>query len=140
MGKAVVFITGASAGIGAALARDYAARGADLVLCARREDRLQQIAEECKKISPSCNVLTLRVDVTSAEDLKLAVETCVRQFGKLDTAIANAGFGVTGKFEKLNIEDYRRQFETNVFAVLNTAYAVLPELKKVKGRFAVIGS
>jgi short-subunit dehydrogenase len=55
-------------------------------------------------------------------------------------AVANAGFGVVGPVEKLGVEDYRRQFETNVFGVLETVKASLPELRKTRGRLVLIGS
>src|SRR5262249_2213303 len=60
--------------------------------------------------------------------------------GAIDVAVANAGFGVIGKFGKLNIEDYRRQFETNVFGVLRTVYTTLEDLKKTRGRLVLMGS
>jgi short-subunit dehydrogenase len=64
----------------------------------------------------------------------------VRQWGKLDVAIANAGFGVVGPLKKLTVEDYRRQFETNVFGVLRTIYAALPEIEKTRGNIVIMGS
>ena len=55
-------------------------------------------------------------------------------------AVANAGFGVVGTVEKLGVDDYRRQFDTNVFGVLETIKACLPELRKTRGRLVLIGS
>ena len=54
--------------------------------------------------------------------------------GKLDVVVANAGFGVSGRLERLTLDDYRRQLETNVFGVLRTVYATLDDLKKSRGR------
>jgi short-subunit dehydrogenase len=79
-------------------------------------------------------------DVTRDGDLERAVAETVRQWGKLEVVIANAGFGVVGALKKLSLEDYRRQFETNVFGVLRTIYAALPEIEKTKGNIAIIGS
>jgi short-subunit dehydrogenase len=79
-------------------------------------------------------------DVTRDGDLERAVGESLRAFGKLDIAIANAGFGVIGSFKNLSTEDYRRQFETNVFGVLRTVYAALPEIEKAKGNIVIIGS
>jgi short-subunit dehydrogenase len=62
------------------------------------------------------------------------------KWGRLDVAIANAGFGVVGPLKRLSLEDYRRQFETNVFGVLRTIYAALPEIEKTEGHLAIIGS
>jgi short-subunit dehydrogenase len=61
-------------------------------------------------------------------------------FDKLDIVFANAGFGVVAPLKKLTLEDYRRQFETNIFGVLRTTYAALPELEKTKGTLVIIGS
>jgi short-subunit dehydrogenase len=134
----VVLITGASAGIGAALAREFSALGASLVLCARREDRLEALAGELR--GKAREVLVCRCDVTLPEDLARAVAAAEQRFGRLDVVIANAGFGVVGKVESLTAADFRRQFETNVFGVLSTVYAALPALKRSQGVLALLGS
>lgn len=142
MGKPIrsVLITGASAGIGEALVWAYAAKGAAIALCARRTDRLDAIAKECKATHPEAQFTTHACDVTKPEDLEKAVNEAVESFGSLDAVIANAGYGVGGKTERLKINDYRNQLETNVFGVLNTFYAALPHLKKSKGSFVIMGS
>lgn len=134
----VVFITGASAGIGAALAREFAHQGADLVLTARRVDRLDTLAQEIQKLGRKA--LPLACDVTQDGDLETAVQTALKEFGKIDIVIANAGFGVAGKLKKLTLGDYRRQFETNVFGVLRTIYASLNALKQSQGTLVLLGS
>lgn len=63
-----------------------------------------------------------------------------RRWGKLDIAIANAGFGVVGAFRDLSTADYRRQLETNVFGVLRTLYAALPDIEKTRGNMVIVGS
>jgi short-subunit dehydrogenase len=136
--RARVLITGASSGIGAALARAYARRGADLALCARRTDRLEQVAAACR--AAGARVLALACDVTRDGDLERAVAACERDFGGLDIAIANAGFAIKGRFAHLTLEDVRRQFETNVFGVVRTAKAALPALARTRGRLAIVGS
>lgn len=135
----VVLITGASSGIGEALALELARRGARLALAARRKDKLETLAARIKKEAGS-EALALECDVTRDGDLETAVAATVRKFGRLDVAIANAGFGVTGTIAELSVEDYRRQFETNVFGVLRTVKAVLEELKKSRGSLALLGS
>jgi short-subunit dehydrogenase len=130
----VFLITGASSGIGAALAKELDYRGAKLVLCARRLERLQTLALELK------HAVAVGCDVRKKEDLKRANLLALERFGKIDGVIANAGFGVAADFEDLTLEDYRNQFETNLFGVLGTAYACLEELKKTKGSFVLIGS
>jgi len=134
----VALITGASSGIGAALAKEFARQGADVVLVARREDRIRSLAEEIEKMGKRAVPLTC--DVRSADEISQAVTQARAKLGKIDIVVANAGFGVVGNVETLKTQDFRRQFETNVFGVLNTFYAVSEDLRKTKGRFAIIGS
>ena len=131
-------ITGASSGIGAGLAREFARHGADLVLLARRADRLATLATELERAGR--RVLALTADVTVDGDLDKAVAQARAALGRLDVVVANAGFGVVGPVERLALDDYRRQFETNVFGVLRTVHATLADLKASRGRLVVIGS
>jgi short-subunit dehydrogenase len=78
--------------------------------------------------------------VTQDGDLERVVQAGVSTLGKIDIVVANAGFGVTGSIANLKLEDYRRQFETNVFGVLRTVYASLDELKKNRGSLVLLGS
>ncbi len=134
----VVLITGASSGIGAALARELAREGARLVLMARRRERLDALGAELAAAGAQAVVHV--GDVTKRADLDAAVALAVERYGRLDVAIANAGFGVVGPLAKLGVEDYRRQFETNVFAAIETSRACLAELVKAQGRLVLIGS
>ncbi len=134
----VAFITGASSGIGAALAVEFAQRGADVAVAARRADRLEVVAEQIRKLGRRCLVLTC--DVTRDGDQERAVENTLEEFGRLDWAVANAGFGVAGAVHKLELDDFRRQFETNVFGVLRTVYACREALLESGGSLAIMGS
>jgi short-subunit dehydrogenase len=134
-----VVVTGASSGIGAELASQLAQAGAVLTLAARRREQLENLTQ---RIAAAGNPrpVVVECDVTRDGDLERAVAGAVGKWGKLDVAIANAGFGVVGAMKKLSLEDYRRQFETNVFGVLRTIYAALPELEKTQGRLVIISS
>lgn len=134
----VAFITGASSGIGAAMAREFARRGANVVLLARRWERLEALALEVRARGRSA--LTIRCDVTSDGDLEAAVEKTLEKYGRIDWVVANAGFGVAGAVHKLEIDDYRRQFETNVFGVIRTVQATREALIASRGAIAVMGS
>ncbi|MGH7279328.1 MAG: SDR family NAD(P)-dependent oxidoreductase [Candidatus Rokuibacteriota bacterium] len=134
----VVFITGASSGIGAALARRFAAEGAHLVLSARRVERLERLAAELT--SEGGQAIAVPCDVTREGDVEAAAARARQRFGRVDVVVANAGFGVVGPFERLTLDDYRRQFETNVFGVLRTVYATLDDLMRSRGRLVLIGS
>lgn len=133
-----VFITGASSGIGAALAREFAKRGAKVGLVARRSDRIETIAGE---IQTSGGKAAWAVgDVTKDGSLEKAASKIRKSLGRLDAVVANAGFSVVGDVAELKIEDFRRQLETNTFGVLRTVYATLDDLKKSKGVLAIVGS
>jgi short-subunit dehydrogenase len=135
----VILITGASSGIGEELAAQLAQHGALLTLAARRADLLAHLAD---RIAPAggARALGLECDVTREGDIEHAVAETVRVRGKLDIIFANAGFGVAGLFTKLSVADYRRQFETNVFGVLRTIYAALPEITRARGQLVITGS
>src|SRR5260370_21257641 len=134
-----VLITGASSGIGEELAWQLSQAGAKLTLAARRTELLEALVQKIAA-AQRAKPLAVACDVTRDGDLERAVAESVRQWGKLDVAIANAGFGVVGPLKKLSLEDYRRQFETNVFGVLRTIYAALPEIEKTKGSIVIMGS
>jgi short-subunit dehydrogenase len=134
----VVLITGASSGIGAALAREFGAGGAHLALLARRTNRLEVLASDVARTG--ARVLALRCDVTVDDELKRVCDTAKALLGRLDVVVANAGYGVVGRVDQLTIDDYRRQFETNVYGVLRTIYATLDELKRSQGRLVLMGS
>jgi short-subunit dehydrogenase len=134
-----VLVTGASSGIGEELARQLAKSGAKLTLAARRRNLLETLAQSIA-LGGDTKPLTVECDVTKDGDLERAVAEAVRQWGGLDIAIANAGFGIVGPIKTLSLEDYRRQFETNIFGVLRTIYAALPQLEKAKGNLVIVGS
>ncbi len=134
----VAFITGASSGIGAAMAREFARRGANVVLLARRWERLEALALEVRARGRSA--LTIRCDVTSDGDLEAAVEKTLDKYGRIDWVVANAGFGVAGAVHKLELDDYRRQFETNVFGVVRTVQATREAVIASRGAIAIMGS
>ena len=132
-------ITGASSGIGEEVARQLCRAGAKVTLAARRRERMESLAREIIA-SGNAEPLVVECDVAREGDVERAVAESVARWGKLDGVFANAGFGVVGPFAKLSLEDYRRQFETNVFGVLRTIYAALPEVEKAKGHVVIVGS
>jgi NAD(P)-dependent dehydrogenase (short-subunit alcohol dehydrogenase family) len=131
-------VTGASAGVGRALALEFAREGANVAVAARRMELLEKLGRDIEGLGRKA--LPLRCDVTRAEDVAAAVASATSAFGTLDVVVANAGFGVVGPVEQLSVEDFRRQFETNVFGVLHTVKPAIPVLEKSRGRLAIIGS
>ncbi len=136
--KKVAFITGASSGIGEALAHEMVSRDIIVVLLARRAERMRATVEAI--LAKGGQAYAIACDVNQEADLKKAVDETLKKFGRIDYAFANAGFGVAGELEDLTVQDFERQFETNVMGVLKTAYAVLPALKESRGNFSINGS
>lgn len=134
----VVLITGASSGIGEALAREYVRRGARVALLARRTERLEAL---CKELDPAGQrALAFTADVTRDGDVEAAVARTVEAFGSIHVVIANAGRGAMGHVTKLTLGDYQDQIDLNVYGVIRTVFAVLPELRKTRGSFVVVTS
>jgi len=134
----VVLITGSSSGIGAALAREFAREGAHTVLVARRVERIEALAAELT--TGSRRSVAVAGDVTRDGDLERAVGLARNEFGRLDAVVGNAGILVRGRILNLNLDDYRRQLETNTFGTLRTVMAAIPALQETRGRIVIIGS
>lgn len=134
-----VLITGASSGLGEALAKEHASVGHALVLFARRAERLKALAAHCRALG-AAEVRVCVGDVRRRQDLVRAVKTARRAFGGLDVVYANAGYSQSGRLESLSLARWRRQMEVNVEGVLHTVQTCVPLLKESRGRLAVIGS
>ena len=134
-----VFITGATSGIGQEMAREYHAAGWRVLFCGRREDRLREFESELETISAG-RAKGFLIDVVKESDFAVVGEYLTQAGGSLDLIIANAGFGVAGKFERLAHADYVRQFDTNVYGVMNSFRPFISEIKKSRGQFVIIGS
>ena len=125
-------ITGASMGLGLALARDLAGQGARVALVARSADRLEDAAREiiARGARPEA-ILTIAADVTSAPDRRRIAEAVTERFGgALDLAINNAGIGAYGRFESHDETVARRLFEVNVFGLMEMCRTLLPLLRR----------
>jgi short-subunit dehydrogenase len=132
-------ITGASSGIGRAIARELARQGGKVVCMARREDRLQALAKEIQDAAgPSKKDTAAWVagDVTDAEVRKRGIEAAVSHFGGLDILVNNAGVGAIGPFETGDPQRVRRIMEVNFFALVEMTRLALPVLKQ--GRRPII--
>ena len=134
----VVLITGASSGIGRALALEFSRQGAKVALIARRTRSLNELAEEIKNLGGM--PLVIPCNINEEKDLLQAVREAKEKLGAIDIAVANAAIPMHGKFDTLSLSDYRQIMETNVFGVLRTAYACLSDLKKTQGTLVIMGS
>lgn len=134
----VVWITGASSGLGHALALEMARQGAHLAVTARRVDRLAALVQDIE--AKGQRALAVPCDVTDETAMQASVARIVDHFGRLDVAVANAGFGVTGRIERLDAAAWRRQLETNVVGTVITARCALSYLRKTRGRLVLVAS
>lgn len=123
----VAVITGASSGIGEATALALAERGANLALCARRLDRLQAVAERCRGLG-AASVTVRRADIGRRPEARGLVAAALRDWGRVDLLINNAGAGWRGRFQDLGEEEARRIVDTNLLGLLWTSQAVLPSM------------
>lgn len=123
-----VVIVGASSGIGRATAMAFARAGADLVLAARREALLREIAFACEALG--VRAVAIPTDITDAMAVRHLANEAVRLFGGIDTWINNAGTGVFGPYEEADIALHRRTIEVNLIGAMNGASAVLPLFKR----------
>jgi len=133
MQNKVVIITGASSGIGKALAFRFAAAGARLVLAARRVNLLDEIVNQL----PQTEILTVETDVSREEDCRGLVEKAIARFGQIDVLINNAGISMRALFADVELEVLRRLMDVNFWGTVYCTKYALPHLLQTKG--SVVG-
>ncbi|MFB6374242.1 MAG: SDR family oxidoreductase [Bradymonadaceae bacterium] len=126
--ESVVAITGASSGIGRATARRFADQGATLVVGARRESALEQLAEECRRAGSHIRVVP--TDVTDEEAVDQMARTAIVQFGRLDVWVNNAGVTLFGRIEEVPMASFRQVIETNLLGYVHGARAAIPYFRE----------
>ncbi len=136
---AATFVTGASAGIGAETARSLAREGANVALVARREDRLESLADELER-EHGVETVVAPADVRDEAAVDAAVEATVEAFGGLDVLVNNAGLARGSDVEDLSTDQYRQMMDTNVDGVFFATRAGLPHLRESKGNLVFVGS
>lgn len=137
--KEATLITGASSGIGRALAEEYARRGHPVALLARRRDRLEALAAELKT-QYGVKAVPVVADLSDTQQQEAAIRSAREQLGPLGIVVANAGNGVGGAFEGLATQDFIKQYRVNVWGLLDTVRLCLPDLQETRGRLALVGS
>ena len=126
----VVVITGASSGLGAATARLLSAEGANVMLGARRVDRIQSLADELN--AKGGKAIAIATDVTDHDQVKNLVDAAVQKYGRIDVMINNAGLMPHSPLERLKIDDWNRTIDVNIKGVLYGIAAALPHMKQQK--------
>jgi short-subunit dehydrogenase len=136
----VVFLTGASSGIGEALAIEIAKQGAILGLLARREELLKTLAEKCEAVGAKARVFAC--DVVDADAVQRAADALRDEFGRIDILIANAGIGGNNQeTRELKPEHVKKVIDINLMGSVNAVYAVLPQmLERGSGQLVAISS
>jgi short-subunit dehydrogenase len=126
-GKSVL-VTGGSRGLGLALAREFAEKGANVVICARDEDELNRARRDLQKYG--VDVLAVQCDVTARSQVEGMIEGLTRHFGQIDILVNNAGTISVGPMETMTVEDYEEAMRLHFWAPLYTSLAVLPQMKQ----------
>ncbi len=124
--------------MGKFLAFELAKYGAKLALSARRVDKLEEVLEKVQQYGSEG--ILVPCDVMEEDQIRLASESIIEHYGKLDVAIANAGYGVYGLIQDLNGKDWARQLAINVTGLALTSKYAIPHLKKSRGRLVLLGS
>lgn len=121
-----IFITGATSGIGKATAEYFAAQGWNVVATGRKQEALTELSQ-------LDNVLATRCDVTDRESIEQAMAAGIAEFGEIDVVLNNAGYGAVGPFEAASREAVDRQFNVNVFGLMEVMWAALPFMREQGG-------
>jgi short-subunit dehydrogenase len=136
--KQVIFITGATSGIGLVTVHRAVEQGARVFMTARNEDELLRIQDEMRHMGYETAFSV--ADVAEMQQLQVAVEQCLHTFGKIDTFINNAGIGLFAKVMDTNLDEAKRLFDTNFWGVVNGCKVAVPVMREGGGVIINIGS
>lgn len=136
----VVLITGASSGIGKAAAIEFAKRGSNVVLAARREEKLRELNEFIGTFNEGC--VYIKTDVTKEDEVIELFERTVQKFGRIDILVNNAGCGLKSEVCEIKLEDWKRVVDTNVTSVFLCTREAVRKMreKKTKGHIITVSS
>lgn len=126
----VILITGASSGIGKETAKLFQAKSWKVAATMRSPEK----AEDLQRIA---DVECFRLDVTDVDSIRSAIDSTIEKFGHIDVIVNNAGYGLVGPFEAATQEQIEKQFQTNVFGLMNVCREILPYFRKQKRGYIV---
>ncbi|WP_336219517.1 SDR family oxidoreductase [Citrobacter amalonaticus] len=139
LNERVIIVTGASSGIGEAIALFLAEKGATLVLVARRLERINALVDKITKTNG--RAIAIKADVTKLSEVKNVVSTAISKFNRVDVLINNAGYMAIAPLSALKTEEWEQMIDTNIKGVLNGIAAVLPVFENQKaGHFINVAS
>lgn len=124
----VIIVMGASSGIGEASVRKIAGKGGRLVIAARREEKLKEIADSL----PDADINYLKADVTNYEEVKRVIDYAMEKYGCIDVVFNNAGIMPTGNLIEARRDEWKQMLDINIMGVLNAIAAVLPIMEMQK--------
>ena len=135
LARATIVVTGASSGIGRATALRLAARGANVVAAARRDEPLASLVEECRQ--QGGEALGVRTDVADENSVRMLGEAAIARFGRIDGWVNNASVSLIGPFEDLPPDAFRRTIDVNFYGVVNGSRVALEEFRR-QGRGTIV--
>lgn len=134
MKNQIALVTGATKGIGRAIAKSLLEKGAKVFICARNAGEVQTVVTELKELG---EVAGASCDVRDENQVSAAFAECERVFGGVDILINNAGIGLFKKVEEMTAEEFRGVLETNLFGVFYACHAAIPRLKRRGGGYII---
>lgn len=134
----VAVVTGGSSGLGKAIAKAFAARGARVVIAARRPDALAAAAEDLRALGHE--VTAVATDVTRDDDVERLFAKTIERYGKLDVLVNNAGRSMRGALADTTAQEFREMLDLNVLGLVRCTHAALPHLLGSRGHLVNIGS
>lgn len=128
----IVLVAGASRGLGAATAREFAREGAKVIMAARNREAMVRLQENIFRETQSQSTMVLPTDLTKPDEVDRLVQFAAARFGGLDILVTNCGGPATGNFVDLNMEQWRKGADTVLFSVVHLIQTALPHLRKSK--------
>lgn len=136
-GKSVL-VTGGSAGLGLAIVRQFAERGARVVCAARNQKRLDEVCDQLQ--DEKLDVMPLKMDVTVPAEVESGIQEIVERYGGLDVLVNNVGKSTRSNILKATVDEFRDLMEANFYSLVSCTQAALPHLIESKGHCINIGS